>query len=231
VARQAGAEVREHFHDEEPVVEDGLYCAESQLVYPIVSDIPIMLIEEALPASSSASAPSRASAAADDELADANGRNHSRASVARALREHRRVLGQRSPAVDRRCPGAVERSWVTGVRIWAWRARAARRAAGAAAPRRPAGRLRADRLRLGRVLLRAATSVGRLGELLALLPLLLALATVATESRARVVVRGLIVMGALLAAFGLLQIGRRAPGVELGKRMPGPFSHYRPSPA
>jgi len=43
---------REHFHDEEPVVEDGLYCAESQLVYPIVSDIPIMLIEEALPASS-----------------------------------------------------------------------------------------------------------------------------------------------------------------------------------
>ena len=42
---------REHFHDEKPVVEDGLYCAESQLVYPIVSDIPIMLIEEALPAS------------------------------------------------------------------------------------------------------------------------------------------------------------------------------------
>ena len=43
---------REHFHDEKPVVEDGLYCADSQLVYPIVSDIPIMLIEEALPASS-----------------------------------------------------------------------------------------------------------------------------------------------------------------------------------
>lgn len=42
---------REHFPDEEPVVEEGLYCAESQLVYPIVSDIPIMLIEEALPAS------------------------------------------------------------------------------------------------------------------------------------------------------------------------------------
>ncbi|MDX1381995.1 MAG: Trm112 family protein [Thermoanaerobaculia bacterium] len=41
---------REHFHDEEPVVEEGLYCAESQLVYPIVSDIPIMLIDEALPA-------------------------------------------------------------------------------------------------------------------------------------------------------------------------------------
>ena len=43
---------REHFRDEEPVVEQGLYCAESQLVYPIVSDIPIMLVEEALPASS-----------------------------------------------------------------------------------------------------------------------------------------------------------------------------------
>ena len=43
---------REHFRDEEPVVEEGLYCAESQLVYPIVSDIPIMLIDEALPASS-----------------------------------------------------------------------------------------------------------------------------------------------------------------------------------
>jgi uncharacterized protein YbaR (Trm112 family) len=43
---------REHFRDEEPVVEQGLYCASSSLVYPIVSDIPIMLIEEALPAAS-----------------------------------------------------------------------------------------------------------------------------------------------------------------------------------
>lgn len=42
---------REHFRDEEPVVEEGLYCAESSLVYPVVSDIPIMLIDEALPAS------------------------------------------------------------------------------------------------------------------------------------------------------------------------------------
>jgi uncharacterized protein YbaR (Trm112 family) len=42
---------REHFRDEEPVVEEGLYCAESGLVYPIVSDIPIMLIDEALEAS------------------------------------------------------------------------------------------------------------------------------------------------------------------------------------
>ncbi|MGH9380971.1 MAG: Trm112 family protein [Thermoanaerobaculia bacterium] len=45
------ARYREHFHDEEPQVEEGLYCAESGLVYPIVSDIPIMLVDEALPAS------------------------------------------------------------------------------------------------------------------------------------------------------------------------------------
>ncbi len=42
---------REHFRDEEPVVEQGLYCTESQLVYPVVSDIPIMLEDEALPSS------------------------------------------------------------------------------------------------------------------------------------------------------------------------------------
>jgi len=40
---------REHFRDEEPVVEQGLHCAESSLVYPVVSDIPIMLEDEALP--------------------------------------------------------------------------------------------------------------------------------------------------------------------------------------
>jgi uncharacterized protein YbaR (Trm112 family) len=42
---------REHFRDEVPVVEQGLYCADSSLVYPIVSDIPVLLVEEALPAS------------------------------------------------------------------------------------------------------------------------------------------------------------------------------------
>ncbi len=42
---------REHFREEEPVVEEALYCAESGLVYPVVSDIPIMLVEDALPAS------------------------------------------------------------------------------------------------------------------------------------------------------------------------------------
>jgi uncharacterized protein YbaR (Trm112 family) len=43
---------QEHFRDEQPIVEQGLYCAESGLVYPIVSDIPIMLIEDALAGSS-----------------------------------------------------------------------------------------------------------------------------------------------------------------------------------
>ncbi len=42
---------REHFRDEEPVVEQGLLCRESALIYPVVSDIPIMLVEEALAAS------------------------------------------------------------------------------------------------------------------------------------------------------------------------------------
>lgn len=41
---------REPFRDEEPDVREGLYCAESQLVYPIVSDIPMMLKDEALSA-------------------------------------------------------------------------------------------------------------------------------------------------------------------------------------
>ncbi|MEM6793176.1 MAG: Trm112 family protein [Acidobacteriota bacterium] len=42
---------REHFRDEEPQAEQGLLCRESELVYPIVSDIPMMLKDEALPAS------------------------------------------------------------------------------------------------------------------------------------------------------------------------------------
>jgi len=51
---------REYFRDEEPVAEQGLYCRESQLVYPVLrfgdeadaaSDIPIMLEDDALPAS------------------------------------------------------------------------------------------------------------------------------------------------------------------------------------
>jgi len=48
---------REHFRDEEPVADQGLYCAASQLVYPVISDIPIMLEDEALPASALGPAP------------------------------------------------------------------------------------------------------------------------------------------------------------------------------
>ena len=42
---------REKFRGEEPVVTQGLYSKEADLVYPIVSDIPVMLIDEALPGS------------------------------------------------------------------------------------------------------------------------------------------------------------------------------------
>ena len=42
---------REHFRGEEPEVSQGLFCADSSLVYPIISDIPVMLEEDALPAS------------------------------------------------------------------------------------------------------------------------------------------------------------------------------------
>ncbi len=51
VRAQVAEKYREHFRDEEPVVTEGLFSKDSGLVYPIVSDIPIMLIEEAMPAS------------------------------------------------------------------------------------------------------------------------------------------------------------------------------------
>jgi len=38
---------REKFRGEEPVVEDGLQCVKCHRIYPIVSDIPVMLVEEA----------------------------------------------------------------------------------------------------------------------------------------------------------------------------------------
>ncbi len=39
---------REKFRGEEPVVESGLQCVKCRRVYPIVSDIPVMLIDEAI---------------------------------------------------------------------------------------------------------------------------------------------------------------------------------------
>lgn len=38
---------REKFRGEEPVVEQGLQCVKCRRIYPIVSDIPVMLVEEA----------------------------------------------------------------------------------------------------------------------------------------------------------------------------------------
>ena len=42
---------REKFRGEEPVVTQGLYSKDADLVYPIISDIPVMLVDEALPGS------------------------------------------------------------------------------------------------------------------------------------------------------------------------------------
>jgi O-antigen ligase len=72
-----------------------------------------------------------------------------------------------------------------------------------------------------------ATSLRRIGEVLSLLPLLLALVSVDGEARARVVTRGLMIMGALLAVFGFVQIAIGGAGVDLARRMAGPFSHYQ----
>ena len=38
---------RDKFRGEEPVVEDGLRCVKCGRIYPIVSDIPVMLVDEA----------------------------------------------------------------------------------------------------------------------------------------------------------------------------------------
>jgi uncharacterized protein YbaR (Trm112 family) len=50
VARAVVEKYRESLKDEEPVVTQGLSCSVCGRVYPIVSDIPVMLVEEALPA-------------------------------------------------------------------------------------------------------------------------------------------------------------------------------------
>lgn len=37
---------RDKFRGEEPVVEQGLQCVKCKRIYPIVSDIPVMLVDE-----------------------------------------------------------------------------------------------------------------------------------------------------------------------------------------
>jgi len=39
---------RDKFRGEEPVVEGGLQCVKCGRIYPIVSDIPVMLVDEAI---------------------------------------------------------------------------------------------------------------------------------------------------------------------------------------
>ena len=50
VAKGLVEKYRERMKDEEPVVTEGLWCTACGRVYAIVSDIPVMLIDEALPA-------------------------------------------------------------------------------------------------------------------------------------------------------------------------------------
>ena len=50
VAKGLVEKYRERMKDEEPVVTEGLWCAACGRVYAIVSDIPVMLVDEALPA-------------------------------------------------------------------------------------------------------------------------------------------------------------------------------------
>lgn len=39
---------REKFRGEEPVVTEGLQCTKCHRIYPVVSDIPVMLVDEAI---------------------------------------------------------------------------------------------------------------------------------------------------------------------------------------
>jgi uncharacterized protein YbaR (Trm112 family) len=48
LARTIVDKYRDKFRDEEPVVVDGLRCAKCRRLYPIVSEIPVMLLDEAI---------------------------------------------------------------------------------------------------------------------------------------------------------------------------------------
>lgn len=48
VATRLVERYREQFKDEDPQVEIGLRCTDCGRVYPVVSDIPVMLLDEAL---------------------------------------------------------------------------------------------------------------------------------------------------------------------------------------
>lgn len=43
------ARFRDKFRDETPEVREGLECSRCRRTFPIVSDIPVMLLDEALP--------------------------------------------------------------------------------------------------------------------------------------------------------------------------------------
>lgn len=43
------ARFRDKFRDETPEVREGLECSKCARIFPVVSDIPVMLVDEALP--------------------------------------------------------------------------------------------------------------------------------------------------------------------------------------
>jgi uncharacterized protein YbaR (Trm112 family) len=51
LTEQRRAQIRDKYRDkfrgEEPVVEEGLRCVKCARIYPVVSDIPVMLVDEA----------------------------------------------------------------------------------------------------------------------------------------------------------------------------------------
>jgi len=48
LARTIADRYRDKFKDEEPVVVDGLRCEKCRRLFPIVSEIPVMLLDEAI---------------------------------------------------------------------------------------------------------------------------------------------------------------------------------------
>jgi O-antigen ligase len=72
-----------------------------------------------------------------------------------------------------------------------------------------------------------AVSLGELNDLFSLLPALLTLLYVRCARAARRVRDGLVALGALLAVWGLAQVWQGGQGLDLARRIPGPFSHYQ----
>jgi O-antigen ligase len=72
-----------------------------------------------------------------------------------------------------------------------------------------------------------ARSLDALLDVFGLSPLVLALLFVRGEARTRLVGRCVVLLGAVLAAYGLIEGSFGPGGLELDRRIQGPFSHYQ----